>query len=80
MFWRKVIVDYYRDDDTEFVIKIEEESEGIFLIEERRYNLKKYPTQSDLYNKVLVDFDKEFDDEIANALDKITKQIFKEVV
>jgi len=80
MFWRKVIVDYYRDDDTEFVIKIEEESEGIFLIDERRYDLKKYQTQSDLYNKTLDDFDKEFDDEIANALDKITKQIFKEVV
>lgn len=80
MFWRKVIVDYYRDDDTEFVIKIEEESEGIFLIDERRYDLKDYDTQSDLYNKTLDDFDKEFDDEIANALDKITKQIFKEVV
>jgi hypothetical protein len=79
MFWRKVIVDYYRDDDTEFVIKIEEESEGIFLIDEHRYDLKKYPTQIDLYNKTLDDFDKEFDDEISNALDKITKQIFKEV-
>ena len=79
MFWRKVIVDYYRDDDTEFVIKIEEESEGMYLIEEHRYDLKKYPTQSDLYNKTLDDFDKEFDDTIANALDKITTQIFKEV-
>ena len=79
MFWRKVIVDYYRDDNTEFVIKIEEESEGIYLIEEHRYDLKKYQTQSDLYNKTLDDFDKEFDEAIANALDEITKQIFKEV-
>ena len=80
MLCRKVMVDYYGDYDSEVVIKIEEESNGLYLIEERRYDLKDYDTQSDLYNKTLDDFDKEFDDEIANALDKITKQIFKEVV
>lgn len=78
MLWRKVMIDYYRDNDSEVVIKIEEEYKGVYLIEERRYDLKDYNTQSELYNKTLDDFDEEYDDTVANALDQITTQIFKE--
>ena len=59
-------------------ITLREEAYEYYGSHERTYNLKDYNGSTELYNKLLDDFDAEYDDEVAHGFNRLCMQIYDE--
>lgn len=74
---RKVDMYWYADKE-ETCIRHKEENNMICSLYEFTYRLNDFNNWTDLYNKAIEDFDAEYDDMIAEGLETICLQIWKE--
>ncbi len=77
MYKRKIDM-YYCFDEKSVQITITKENHMHYQHYSISYNHNDYIDWMDLYNKTLDDFDAEYDEEIANGLDILCKQFWKE--
>ena len=74
---RKIDI-YYCFDDKEVNITIKEEKLMHYQCRSISYNYKDYLDWIELYNTTLDDFDAEYDEEIADGLETLCNQFWKE--
>lgn len=72
-----VLCDFNNSNDI-VTFTLREEMEEYYSSQEEDYNLNQYNTSSNLYNKLLDDFNAEYDDEVARGFHKLCLQIFDE--
>lgn len=75
---RKIVMHYYVVGGNEVTFNISEEATAEYTSISMTYDLNKY-SEEQLYNKMLDDFDAEFDDEIASGLNVLTRQVYKQL-
>ena len=76
---RKITVICDFNDTSDIVtFTLREEMKEYYESQEQDYDLTEYKTSIELYNKLLDDFDAEYDDEVANGFDRLCMQIFDE--
>lgn len=76
---RKITITYdFNYDKTTITFTLKEITDEYYSSLERQYDFKEYLNSTLLYNKLLDDFDAEYDDEIAYGLSELVNQIFNE--
>lgn len=77
--YRNIEITYKLNDKKGLLtINYLEENKESFKNIIKEYDLTKYDEQGLLYNQMLDDLDAEYDDELANLLDKLTTKILEE--
>ena len=77
--YRNIELNYkLNEEKTILTIEMVEETTNSFKSITREYDLIQLDEQSLLYNKALDDFDAEFDDTLANLLDRLIEKAIKE--
>lgn len=74
---RKVDI-WYSFNDEEIYITLNDETLCHYVDQSVTYIINDFKDWTDLYNKLLEDFEAEYDDKVANALEVICKQFWKE--
>lgn len=68
----------FNHDGTIVTFTLREIEDEYYSSKEQYYDLNKYKTSTDLYNKLLDDFDAEYDDEVAHGFNRLCMQIYDE--
>lgn len=77
--YRNIELNYkLNEEKTILTIEMLEETANSFKSITREYDLIQLDEQSLVYNKALDDFDAEFDDTLANLLDRLIEKAIKE--
>lgn len=69
---------YYNYDNDEITIICKEENDTHYQHYEVMYHLEDFKNWAQLYNKTLDDFDAEYDDALAEGLETLCRQFWKE--
>jgi len=77
MYKRKINV-YYSFDDTNVTFELNEENYMHYQTYTITYEIDKFGDWVDLYNKLLDDFEVEYDDKIPNMLESLCAQFWEE--
>jgi len=75
---RNINIFYYLIGNENVTFNLNVETTADYTSKTITYDIKDYD-EVELYNKMLDDFDAEFDDEIANGLNVLTRQVYKEL-
>lgn len=78
MYIRKTDMYYCFEGKSEVEFTLKEETYGCCRIHKFSYKIKDYLDWTRLYNSALEDFDAEYDEVIADTLETLCKQLWKE--
>lgn len=78
MYRRKIDMYYYFDGESDVEFKLIEETLAHCQNYSFDYKLKDFNDWTKLYNKLLDDFDAEYDDKLADVIEMLVKQFWKE--
>lgn len=78
MYRRKIDMYYCFDGEKDVEFNLIEETLAHCRNHSFDYKVKNFKHWTDLYNKALEDFDAEYDDKIADTLETLCKQFWKE--